>query len=356
MKKPSIIDVAQKSGFSIATVSRALNGNTELVSPKTRDAILRTAKEMRFELRERRASPTPRAARKKKKLISFLALLDPIYKEVGIPPVLLELKDGIDISAQENECRTDMHLVSNDKPLPDEILERNPHGFVLVGEKPKDNLTKELMQKPCCWVLDNRFNPEWGDQIAPNHRKIGFIGTNYLIDQGCRDILSVNLGPDNHFLRLRETGIRDACRRHDIEYRKIHSTREPSTLPVAYPATAYLDEVTRKIKILKKKPDGIFFDSDYSASLLIPRLLNEGIRLDNGNTAMIGCNNQKAYLHTLDPRPATIDIHLRIIGELAVSQLLYRIKNGIEQPRIHSYVSPSLVNPSGKPPRSGGFA
>jgi len=341
MKKPSIIDVAKQAGFSTATVSRALNGNTDLVSPKTCEKILHVANEMQFELRERRTSSSPRTPRKKKGHISFLVLLDPVYKEIGIPPVLLELKEGIGNAAPKGEIATDMHLVSSNSPLPDEVLERDPLGFILVGEKPGKNLNQELMGKPCCWVLDNRFDPAWGDQIAPNHKGIGFVATEYLAKQGCKDILSVNLGPENHFLQLRETGMRAACKNHGIAYLKIYATQSPAALPATYPATAYLDEITHKIKSLKKSPDGIFFDSDFSASLLIPRLLNEGVSLEH--TALVGCNNQEAYLHTLSPRPATIDIHLRTIGELATTQLLYRIKNGLGQPRIHTFVSPSLI-------------
>lgn len=341
MKKKSIVDVAEQSGFSIATVSRALNGSTDLVSPKTRDKILRTAKAMRFELGERRTSSSPRTPRKKKGRISFLVLLDPVYKEVGIPPVLLELKEGIGNAAPQGEITTDMHLVSTHSPLPEEVLERNPRGFILVGGKPGENLSRELRKKPCCWVLDNRFDPEWGDQIAPNHKEIGYTAVEYLVGQGCQDVLSVNLGPENHFMQLRETGIRAACKNHGIAHRKAYATQSPVTLPATYPATAYLDEITKKIKALKKKPDGILFDSDFSASLLIPRLLNEGVRLDR--TALIGCNNQEAYLHNLSPRPATIDIHLRTIGELAITQLLYRIGKGLGQPRIHTLVAPTLI-------------
>ena len=341
MKKISIVDVAEQSGFSIATVSRALNGSTDLVSPKTREKILRTAKGMRFELSERRTSSSPRTPRRKKGHISFLVLLDPIYKEIGIPPVLLELKEGIGSATPKDETTTDMHLVSSNNPLPGEVLERNPKGFILVGQKPGEELSRELERYPCCWVLDNRFNPEWGDQIAPNHQEIGYIGAGHLARQGGRNILSVNLGPENHFIQLRETGIHAACKKHNMGWRKIHSTKEPASLPITYPATAYLDEITKKIKALKKAPDGIFFDSDYSASLLIPRLLNEGVSLDR--IALIGCNNQEAYLHALSPRPTTIDIQLRTIGELAVTQLLYRIRKGLGQPRIHTLVAPALI-------------
>ena len=297
---------------------------------------------MHFELSKRRASSTPRTPRRKKEHISFLVLLDPVYKEIGIPPVLLELKEGIGRAAPKGEITTDMHLVSSNSPLPDEVLERNPQGFILVGEKPGKKLGRALMRKPCCWVLDNRFDPEWGDQIAPNHKGIGFVATEHLVHQGCTDILSVNLGPENHFLQLRETGMRTACKNHGIAYQKIYATHSPAALPATYPATAYLDEITHKIKSLKKAPDGLFFDSDFSASLLIPRLLNEGVSLKH--TALISCNNQEAYLHNLSPRPATIDIHLKTIGELAITQLLYRIKNGNDQPRIHTLVSPSLID------------
>ena len=77
MKKISIVDVAKEAGVSIATVSRALNENTELVAPKTRDKIRRIAEEMQFELSERRASATPRTPRKKKATFPFWFCLTP---------------------------------------------------------------------------------------------------------------------------------------------------------------------------------------------------------------------------------------------------------------------------------------
>jgi DNA-binding LacI/PurR family transcriptional regulator len=46
--KHTIEDVAQALGISIATVSRAFTGNGR-ISPKTRDAVLETARQMGFQ-------------------------------------------------------------------------------------------------------------------------------------------------------------------------------------------------------------------------------------------------------------------------------------------------------------------
>lgn len=61
---------------------------------------------------------------------------------------------------------------------------------------------------------------------------------------------------------------------------------------------------------------------------------------------LIGCNHDRTLIARLSPTPATIDLHLDLIGERAVRQLLARLEDPAI-PLMQSSVTPTLVPAAG---------
>jgi DNA-binding LacI/PurR family transcriptional regulator len=57
---------------------------------------------------------------------------------------------------------------------------------------------------------------------------------------------------------------------------------------------------------------------------LYPLLRARGIEPER-DLAIVSCNNETSILSTLYPRPPSVDLHIRQIGEAAVDQLLKRL-------------------------------
>jgi LacI family transcriptional regulator len=58
---------------------------------------------------------------------------------------------------------------------------------------------------------------------------------------------------------------------------------------------------------------------------------------------IISCANEQQFLSRLNPRPATIDINLELVGRRGVQQLLWRLAHPNESSRITVLVEPLLV-------------
>ncbi|MFA5687886.1 MAG: LacI family DNA-binding transcriptional regulator [Kiritimatiellales bacterium] len=337
MKEVSILDVAKQAGVSPATVSRALN-SPNIVAPKTLKKIRQVVKDLNFELSERRPSGTARPPRKKRELVSFIVLVDPAQKNLEISSTILEIKQAINETAAQKGMRTDMHIISRYDALPDEILNLNPDGVILAGWRPEKILADRLRERNCCWVLDNMFRPEWGDQVLPDHEEVGHLAADYFMQHNCRRVISINLRPQNRISMLRDHGVRAS--NPLFEYTTLAAGEGFSEFPYTRPAETYIDEITEKYRQIKKKPDGIFIDSDFDAALLIPHFNKNKIPLTG--ITLLSSDKQDAVLKNLRPRPATIDVHFKRIGEIAVGHLYDRIHSKVPLPRIRTLVAPSI--------------
>ena len=92
-------------------------------------------------------------------------------------------------------------------------------------------------------------------------------------------------------------------------------------------------------------PTGLFVASDAQLPEVYRALRSRGLTLPK-DVEIISCDNQEEFLRQLAPRPATIDLGLRMIGRSGVRQLLWRLRNPGERNRITMVVEPVLVPPT----------
>jgi LacI family transcriptional regulator len=339
-KKVSIVEVAKKAGVSIATVSRVLNGHSK-VRPETNDHIAKIAKQMGFALSERRPGPKPGKPSRKKKA-AFINFIDRYHVATDQPATFLALRRGVEEGGRANGCAIQVYFVDTREDLPEAVLKDTFSGFILQGRQPLPSVEKFLSKKPCCWVMNNPWTPNWGDHVMPDHREAGMMAAEYLVSHGCRHPLIVRLGLPDRVSALREEGFSYALGKKNIPARSLAADGPLSDEPAIYPEAVYVDEMIGKFKRNSCKADGIFFDSDQAMAALYPVLVREKI-ITPGKTRLIGCNNQQPYLRGIAPHPATMDIHFELIGRLGVSQLAWRMRNKDVPQRIRSLTSPTLI-------------
>lgn len=338
-KSVSITDVAKAAKVSVSTVSRALHNNP-VVNPDTKKQVRRAASELGFTLSARRPGPKPGRPSRKKSL-AFLYFLNREHARDDLSLNYMALKHGIEMGGRSDGLTVSSHLIGTDTELSEEIEHGMFSGFILLGSRPHASLENYLKNRACCWVMNNPWTPTWGDHLMPDHHEAGATAAEYLINHGCKAPVMVTLGHPDRVSALREEGFSYAAAKHGVEACSLLAQNSPVVYS-SYPGPYYVDEVIDRFKKMGWPADGIFFDSDLSLSILYPIMLREKI-IRSGKTILIGCNNQQTYLKGIKPHPATMDIHIDQIGQMGVSQLLWRLKNPHFQ-RTRTLLSPKLIS------------
>lgn len=335
----SITDVAKAAGVSASTVSRALHNNS-VVNPETKRLVRKAASELGFSLSSRRPGPKPGRSSRKSSL-AFLYFLDREHTGPELSLNYMMLKHGVETGGRADGVTISSQLIGTDVELPEEVEHGLFAGFILLGGRPHRSVEKFLKTRPCCWIMNNPWTPTWGDHVMPDHREAGMMAAEYLIEHGCKKPVMVTLDPPNRLSALREEGFRYAAAKQGLDIFSVQPQRPLSDPRGMYSVTVYVDELIELFKATVCSADGIFFDSDLSMSILYPVMVREKI-IKPGKTVLIGCNNQQSYLKGVDPHPATMDIHLDQVGQMGVSQLLWRLKNPHFQ-RARTLLSPKLI-------------
>ncbi|MGE4488716.1 MAG: LacI family DNA-binding transcriptional regulator [Kiritimatiellales bacterium] len=339
-KSISITDVAKKAGVSVATVSRVLN-DSSLVKPETKAEILKVAEKLGYKLSARRPGPKPGQPVRKKK-IAFVNFIDRYHVNSDLSSTFLSLQRGVEQGARGNSISIQVHFISTEAELPEEIASDLTAGFILQGSQPHESVQAVLKERPCCWVTNNPWTPTWGDHVMPDHREAGMMAAEYLIRHGCNKPVVITLGLPDRVSALREEGFSYAAAKQNVVSFSLAAKGSMPDTPEAFPEAVYVDEMVEQFKANVGAADGIFFDSDRSMATLYSVMVREKL-IKPGKTVLIGCNNQQPYLKGIKPHPATMEVHFEQIGRIGVSQLLWRIKNPDCQ-RLRTLISPKLIS------------
>lgn len=341
MKSKSIVDVAEKAGVSISTASRALN-DSERVKPSTKKQIKEVAARLGYELPERRPGPKPGSVSRKKK-VAFIKFMDQAHYSMENPATHLSLKNGVMNSAAENGFSVQEYYLNTEAEFPRYIEKENFSGFLLVGAQPDDRMKSFLKTKPCCWLMNNPWRPNWGDHVMPDHREAGMMAAQYLLKKKAKHPAIVKMGAPERVTALRQEGFFYLLGKKKIEGMSITGEGLISGDPFPYPEPSFVEKFVERIKRLSPQPDSFFMDCDHSLATLFPVLVKEGLVIP-GKTPLIGCNNQHLFLKGIEPRPATMEVHFEMIGLLGASQLAWRMKHQEHLQRVHALIAPTLVS------------
>lgn len=187
----TIRDLAKHTGFSVATISRVLNNDVTMkVTDSTRMAILEAAEELNYSL--------PGARRSNKNQMLHIAVAEMMSQEEKLEdPYYLYLKNYVVRILMEQGCDVS-YLSFKDGEY--QLLERRRlDGILAIGIFSEEQITQLAKisrtivfvdsspdeQQYCSVVLNFRQGVELGLNylLKHGHRKIGFLGPTYKLDQ-----------------------------------------------------------------------------------------------------------------------------------------------------------------------------
>ncbi len=337
----SIEKVAKLAGVSTSTVSRVIN-NHPRVAPETARSVMAAMEQLSYEPSERRPGPKPASRQSAVKTIGFFVVG---RSDGASTPGFFDLLRGVSeaISGQRHKLLF-AHVPDPHQP-PAQLQGQALDGVILHGVRPAGAFLDALMQVPTVWVMGNRKRPEWGDQVMPDTLEVGDLAAGFLAEQGHENLCFVNLDGGHWalasyghcFLGSAKALGRPACaidRRH---------TPDPQQRPGFDPDV--VNDLVDELLALDPRPTGLFVADALQSAVLVPVLTGRGVVFGPGETQVITCNNEEAYLVGLSPRPAVIDIAIEAIGQQGVEQLAWRMQRAGLSDRMTTMITPKLILP-----------
>ncbi len=323
--RSNIIDVAEKSGVSIATVSRVLNGS-EKVKAKTREKILSVINEMKY-------TPNPAARGLIMKKTEAIGLLLPdLHGEF-----FSEVIRGADEAVQENGYHL---IVSSSHNDPNEIeaalrfMRGRVDAIVLMSPQVNAEILLENLPKSLPIVLLNcRTDNMHYDTIVID----GYGGaremTNYLLDLGHRRIAVITGGEKNLESEERLRGYRAAMT--DKHFTPDHRLEFEGNFTEI---SGY--EAAKEILKFKNRPTSIFAFNDSMAIGAIKALREEGLKIPS-DISICGFDDIPVAKY-ISPSLTSVHVPISDLGAMAINRVFDRLTKRSKDSTAHVFVPTKL--------------
>jgi len=342
MKSPTIKDVAEAAGVSVATVSRVLNGNAYVKSP-VRQRVMATAEELNY--RPNRIARSLRTQRSKTIAVVvpdiqnrfFVALErgledyifgegytvlvcntgdDPDRESLYLRLLVDEAVAGIAV------CATDEHRSAK------QLLEIMDKGVALVA------VDRRLENAPVDFVLS--------DNIGGASRAVS-----YLIEQGHRRI-GLIAGPNKYTPAIeRRMGYEQALLEHGLPI-------DPQLIADTNYKSTESEIATRELLTLHNPPTALFLSSGNVAIGSLKAIYNLGLRIPEDISLVVFDDPDWAEAHSPPLTVIAQDTH--VMGKLTGELLLSRIRGNNDAHEERRLPTQLIIRKSVRQLNSSGLA
>ena len=323
----TIRDVASEAGVSIATVSRALRGHTN-ISLRTREHVSEVAQRLGYELPDRPHPPT-------KSNITKIALVAPFIGRWYFAKMI----EGIELITRERGFETFIFRPSDSAGQQLDWVEHLEHfnvqGAIIVTQPLSEQDVERLAQRGVPSVLVGLHQPGF-TSVGIDDVEVGRIATEHLLDLGHRRIAIIT-GYENDPYNFRTprdrlTGYEAALRQRGITPEPAYRLHSDFTAPSAYHEA--LEALSRP-----DRPTAIFAASDEMAVGVLGAARHLGLRIPE-DLSVIGVDDHEVAealgLTTIAQPVATI-------AEVAAWQLISRLTTPVKTPPARVLLPVQLI-------------
>ncbi len=321
----TINDVAEKAGVSVATVSRVINGSSN-VSEKSRNKVIEAIREMNY--RPNLLGRNLRRIKSERVLVLLPTISNSFYSEIvkGIEDVAN--RNGYNIML----CNTDSDA-DREKKYIKMLKSRLADGVILMASvMSREELTalsKEVPMVQCCEYKEGI--PVL--HISIDNEKAAYKAVRHLIGLGHRNIGFI--GADNQFMSsiLREQGYQRALSEAGIE-------EEPSYF--CYGDYSYQSgyRMMKQLLSLERRPTAAFCISDLMAIGAIRAAMEENLRIPE-DLAVCGFDNIH-FARMFQPSITTIAQPMYDLGCASMDALL-NVMQGKNAGEVNCFLEHELI-------------
>lgn len=338
----SMVEVAKLARVSHATVSRVINGRSD-VSPASVKRVRDAMQELRYVPPAKRRGPKPKASGVRTGNISVLFVSE--APTLATSPIAALALHGIEQEATARGFNVMFGQVTSAGSLPQSVVAGGVDGLLMYGPPPSPDIRQKLSRySACVWLLSQRRQRGyWGDRVSPDNHKIGEMACRYLVDRGHARVAAVDCDPSHYGFALRTEGFEDAAREAGVFFKTLASDQPlPDSDRASPPGETPYDTLIDQLKAVRgSMPTGLFVPRDLLTIQVYRALRRRGIE-PGRDIEIVSCDNIPA-LDALDPRPTTIDVRPEEIGRRAVEQLVWHINDRNAPLNVMTLVEPRLV-------------
>lgn len=308
----TIKEVAARSGYSVATVSKALNGRPD-ISPATSERIRDIAREMGY--RPNTAARTLKTNRSRIVGLLFFLRGESVWTHDYFSRIAASIQDilderGYDISPIN--CYGTRVMGS----YVDYCRYRNYDGVILMSTGALEETLTEFIHSDIPLVMIDSTFAHRGSVVSDNRRGMREL-VEHVHAKGHRRLAYIH-GEDTSVTRERVQSFRETCQALGI------------TVPEEYvQASEYRDqdkteEATRALLRLGERPTCIFFPDDYATIGGLNALHDAGLRIPE-DISIVGYDGIPLS-QALRPRLTTLRQDIVGIGRQAARMLLHAVE------------------------------
>lgn len=317
-------DVAERAGVSIATVSKALNGRSD-VSASTRERVLAVVEQLGYHPNPlARSLPTGRS-------FAVGLLTTDSYGRFSIP-LLLGAEDALsfgDVAITFCDTRDDPEREARQVRT---LIRRHVDGIIVNGRRagPRPALTG-VEAVPVVYAFTGSANPR-DCSVIPDEAGGAVLAVQHLLEAGRRRIGHIT-GPRRH----RSASVRAAAMTEHLHERGMAVRGR-----VRFGAWSEEWGRTAVTELLSAAPDldAVFCGSDQIARGVLDGLREHGRRVPD-DVAVVGYDNWLPMATGARPPLTTVDMQIDQLGRVAAEHLLTAIEGG--KPPARTVIPARLV-------------
>lgn len=327
--RTTIYDVADAAGVAISTVSRVLNGSSE-VSDATRARVEQAIDQLNFQ-------PQRTARSLASQETAGLAVAMPSFTSLFYVETLKGVKDVLREQGDTDLMLCNLGSIDPEASL-DRFLNRGAVGGLLLASLPVDEALRRSLQRMQAPVLllgsrDDAFDSIWWDD-AEGAR----LATKHLLDLGHKRIGLISAHTWSQSTEPRLKGYQDALEAAGLEIDPTLVVRGDTHKHAGYSEEAGAEGMA-KLMALDTPPTAVFASSDVQAFGAWSYARDNGIRIPR-DISLLGYDNLKLS-RFLDL--STVDQKMQDAGRRAAELLVARMsRSGVKQ-RIDEQIHLTVV-------------
>lgn len=323
--KPSIKQISERTGFSLATVSNVLN-NKGVFSVQTRDTILKAAKEIGY------------ISKKNSKRIKLV-----VYKYIEEISEYLSFFSLL-FTTITNECSElgykleiqNLYRNSQDFNVQLEtVLKENAAGIIFLATELEDSILELVKESTVpVVILDNHPRTTKYASVSINNIGAAYSAVKHLIDNDHKRIGYLKSKMAFNNIRQREIGYLQALSDFGIPHNEGYDISLPLNMEDAY------NEMKDYLSKNKNLPTAYFASNDIIAISAMKALTESGYKIPD-DISIIGFDDIP-FSSMITPSLSTVHVYEEELGKAAV-EVLVKIVSGEPCITSHILINTSLV-------------
>ena len=312
-KNITIYDISEKLNISAATVSRALNNHPK-ISQKTKDLVLKTAHELNY--KQNTLAQALKSGR-----TNNVGIIVPYVNTNFFSSVIHGIEEELSSHGYHVIICQSHENIETEKRQLNTLLNAQVDGiFMSVAKTTQetDHILSAMQTNTPIIFFDRKKDISGVSTIVIDDYKAGFMATEHLIEQGCRNIAHFAGDLRLEIYQNRRDGYIDALKKHGM------TVNEDNIISIESSIEGGLTAI-KKLWSKANKPDAIFSASDYAALGAIRHLTSINVNIPE-DVAVIGFSNEP-FTQYMELPISSIDQTPNVMGKISAQVFLEHIND-----------------------------